>query len=574
MPYTKDSPNLPDHVKKMPAYAQEIWVSTFNSVLRDSGDEGKAFAIANAAAKKAIKRSKAAPSSGLDEADEEVSMSEKDETIIVAAQPGESDAAPVVAEAPLVKQDAGPATQNITTPEPKDEDEGWNSAEPVALCAKCKKKVAIIEGKKGFVGKRVVVTGKCKECGSKVSYMLPEKGEAKESVRSAYVSEAISLREAKVDEAQHLVEVTLIKPGWSANNRFYSPDVLKEAADLFTNCKAYADHPRRSDDADRPERSVRDIVGYYAKTWVGDGGAVVGQLKVLGEASQWLWPLITETVSTGVNLVSTSINALGQVREGEVEGRRGNVVQKIVKANSADVVTEAAAGGKFERLLASDCDAFTNDLLASMSYDEWVKSRPDFAIRLREEMKTARKDEADAALAQQLTEAKAERDAALEGIKKWEMDAIAWGKAEGEYKATIAILHEDIDKAVTKATVAAEAEIADLRQKLAAGDAAHRADKLLWEAALPDSMQAGLRDKIVGKTDDEARQVIEEARAEARRLVLKEGTVPVRATPSDGMQQPVNPIASLLGVTVPVAPGETAEQYAARKRMLEAQQRG
>ena len=44
---------LPDNIKKLPKHAQEIWLATFNNAFKQYNDESKAFAVANAAVKKA-----------------------------------------------------------------------------------------------------------------------------------------------------------------------------------------------------------------------------------------------------------------------------------------------------------------------------------------------------------------------------------------------------------------------------------------------------------------------------------------------------------------------------------------
>ncbi len=453
----------------------------------------------------------------------------------------------------------GPAEINQNPNDENDENAGWS-----ALCPKCKKVQPIVEAKELMVGKRKGMQGTCKECKGKVSW-FPEP--TKESTR--YVSECVNLREAKLDSEAKTVEVTVIHPGWSANDRYYDPNVLKESVDLFVNCKAYADHPGRSSEVDRPERSVRDIVGYYPKVWLDEFGAIKAQLKVLGEAVEWLWPLIEETVRTGVDLVSTSINALGKVTEGEVAGRKGAIVNKIVKANSADVVTTAAAGGKFERILASDRE-MTGDLLAAMDYDEWVQSRPDFATRLKEELKTARKDEADAALAKELTETKkiiTDSEAKLVEVKL-QLDNVTaeYSKTKTDLTAELDGYKAGVDAKIQEAIEAKDVEIAKLRENIVAGETAHRADKLLWEAKLPEGVD--VRERIVGKTDEEAKTIIEAARADYRKLVLKEGTVSVRGNGPE--KKPLaNEVSSILGVGIEVLPGERPEQYAVRKRMLE-----
>lgn len=516
-----------------------------------------------------------------------------------------------VKEATPVDDVGGPTEMNVSkvAVEPSEEDKGWN-----AFCPKCKKNQNIVEAKETTVGKRKGMMGLCEACKSKVSW-FPDA--AKESAR--YVSEGIPLLEAKLDSTAKTVEVTIIRPGWSMNDRYYSSESLKESAALFENCKAYADHPARNAEVDRPERSIRDIVGYYPKVWVADNGAIMGQLKIIGESVNWLWPLIEETVNTGVPLVSTSINALGKVTEGEIDGRKGAIVQKIIKANSADIVTQAAAGGKFERLLASD-DSFTKDLIAAMDYDEWVTSRPEYAVRLRDEMKTARKDEVNEAVRKELDETKAalleattalatekaesekklseiqtasetklteaqktvdtavaesetklseatralgSKDAEIVELKGASDKAIA--ELKESYEAQIAELTESKNREITELVEAKGNEIAELQAKLAAGDSAYRADKLIWEANLPEGLREETRKKIMGKETEDAKGIIESVRQEARKLVLEEGTVPVKETPKSTPSY-TNPVASVLGVNFVSMPGETAEAYAARKR--------
>lgn len=48
MPYTASAPNLPANVRKRPLRSRRRWAATWNSIFRKTGDEGQAFAIANA----------------------------------------------------------------------------------------------------------------------------------------------------------------------------------------------------------------------------------------------------------------------------------------------------------------------------------------------------------------------------------------------------------------------------------------------------------------------------------------------------------------------------------------------
>src|SRR5258708_4388977 len=82
-------------------------------------------------------------------------------------------------------------------------------------------------------------------------------------LRTMYLSEAAVLEGGAIDEANYTVPVVLIKPGWSANSRYYSRDMLARAVPAFEGAKAFADHPGNAEQKDRPERSVKDITGYY-----------------------------------------------------------------------------------------------------------------------------------------------------------------------------------------------------------------------------------------------------------------------------------------------------------------------
>lgn len=356
--------------------------------------------------------------------------------------------------------------------------------------------------------------------------------------RTTYLREG-AMFEAVQDGAQYVVPVTLITPGWSKNGRHYGPDVLSKAAKVFEGVKAYADHPGKEDEKNRPERSVKDIVGYYTGVNVTNDGALKADLHVVGEARQWLWPLIQETVTAKQDLIGLSINALGKTSMGERDGKRGVIVEDIVKGNSTDIVTTPAAGGAFERLQASD-DGFTADLLAAMDYDEWRTARPEFVERLAVRFKTARLDES-------VRQASAQ----VEGLTA----------QVSERDARIATLEE--------AKRALEAQLSDMRAEMARRDKAAYADQLIAESKLPsgswhaNTRAALLRESETGQWPSivaNQRQMYADA---ARSAPVQP---PVRGVPVKPSY--TNALTEALGVSVLPLPNETPEQYALRKAQL------
>lgn len=446
-------------------------------------------------------------------------------------------------------------------------DEKPKAKGPMGFCPKCGKEMELLDATEAKVAGKKALKGKC-SAGHDMTQFVTE---TKES-RAIWFAESIGTTGAVLDDTAKEVELTLIAPGWSANGRIYEKSVLEAAVNLFNGVKAYADHPVRSGESDRPERSIRDIVGYYPSVWLGEDGAIKGRLRVVGEAVGWLWPLIQETVSKGVSLVNVSINALGRVEPGEVLGRKGFIVKDIIKANSVDVVTQAAAGGKFERLLAGT-DGFTDDLLAALSYDEWLNVRSDYALKLREEMKTARKDEADAALATELEESKAKlaslADEWQAKLTESQSTSATIQGALDTAKAFEATLKSEYEKNLHEAVEAKSKDILALADKVKLLESERLADRLIWQAKLPDALVEGVRKDITGKSEADAQAIIETMRAGWRQTVLGEGKVPAQTvTATEPIQESQNLVAGLLGVSVVPLAGETAEVYVERKRKL------
>lgn len=220
--------------------------------------------------------------------------------------------------------------------------------------------------------------------------------------RAAYFADLADLRESVLDEASYVAQgVTLIKPGFSKNTdkagrpRYYPPDVLKRDAVKFEGVRSYANHPRKSDEKDLPERDIKDITGYFENVRASDDGTIKADYRVVGSARQWLWPMIQEAVTRKPDLIELSINALGETSIGKIEGRDSVVIESIVKGNSVDNVTSGAAGGTFKgALLASDPDQWTSDLIEAMPFEQWRSVKPEYVDKLKAEWKTIRETEA------------------------------------------------------------------------------------------------------------------------------------------------------------------------------------
>jgi len=347
-------------------------------------------------------------------------------------------------------------------------------------------------------------------------------------VRTTYLSES-ALFESATDAG---VDVTLIRPGWSKNNRYYSKEALSRAADKFEGSKAYLDHPSKSDEQNRPERSVKDIAGSYSNVRQADDGRLVGTLHLLGENGTFIRPLIDAAIAGKPDLIGLSINALGKTVQGEAEGRKGIIVEDIAQANSTDIVTTPAAGGRFERLAASD-DSFTADLLAAMDYDEWANARPEFLQRLRESMKALRQDEA---------------------IKEAQSQTTALREAN----ATLETRNKELEAKLKEAGKA----VSDMRAQQAQRDAGLYAAKLLKASHLPTGWQTTVQTQLLAEANTGLWPGL--ISAEQAKFASVRGVIPVQVAGAVTRQGANSVVSESL---VPL-PNESPEAYGRRMGYL------
>ena len=145
------------------------------------------------------------------------------------------------------------------------------------------------------------------------------------------------------------ITFTVIKPGWSKNNRYYPASLLKDRATIFEGAKMFADHATDKEVSARPEGSVNNWVANITKVWPESDGTIKASAKVIDPQFKAKLALLGE--SQMLNTMGVSIRAMGTSKPGEAEGRKGNVVESLTKAASVDFVTFAGAGGQVEGLL-------------------------------------------------------------------------------------------------------------------------------------------------------------------------------------------------------------------------------
>jgi hypothetical protein len=164
------------------------------------------------------------------------------------------------------------------------------------------------------------------------------------------ISDIIPLKEASV-RGDGTLSVKIIEPGWGSA-AFYPAEVLeRDGPKAFPKgTHMFLDHPTESEDKQRPERSVRDLVGALTgdARWMAEGPAgpgLYGDAEVIAPFRDALDELAPH--------IGVSIRAMGEASEGEREGRKGPVLERFDSGISVDFVTAAGAGGKVLELMES-----------------------------------------------------------------------------------------------------------------------------------------------------------------------------------------------------------------------------
>lgn len=367
--------------------------------------------------------------------------------------------------------------------------------------------------------------------------------------RAGVLRERLALAEAAADDATRTVKgVTLIRAGWSANadkagrQRYYPAETLRrDGPSVFEGAHLHVNHPSQSEGKDRPEGDAFGVMGWYENVHWDDATASLKGDQVLVDrrmVTDELWPLIKAAVERKPDLIELSINAVGTMSAGTVEGRAAQVVETIERGGRparVDIVTRGAAGGSFQgALLAADASDLTDDLLRAMPFEAWRQARPEYVERLKTEWKTTRDTAA-------LAEVRAE-------LERKETE---WATLSEQHRAEVA-------------------ELAQLRR-------AATADRLLAASSLPHRLRPQVREQLLAVADEGAMQAVlasEHTKYQSAPkppvTVAGGGQRPAAAAVTAAAPEAaqVRVVAGLMDVqeAVVVRPGEDIHAYTARRQ--------
>lgn len=134
------------------------------------------------------------------------------------------------------------------------------------------------------------------------------------------------------------------------SSAYYPKDVLeRDGARVFhTGLAMYLNHPTQTEQYDRPERAVQDLVGKLTSDAVFESDGLYADVE--------FYDSFVTQINEKHEDVGLSVRAHGMTEDGEIDGRYGPILLALLAADSVDVVTKAGAGGKLTSILESDRD--------------------------------------------------------------------------------------------------------------------------------------------------------------------------------------------------------------------------
>jgi hypothetical protein len=209
---------------------------------------------------------------------------------------------------------------------------------------------------------------------------------ARESVKLIFRSRQFKESAASDNGIGHTkFRVVILQEGMGnlKDGYYYSREAIKSAVPVFEGKKIYADHPTDEEEKIRPERSVRDVLGHFENVEAveGEGGQMMLEADVcILPEEEWARARMRHAVEYSKkypdkDFIGLSINAGGEseprrmadvidfapeaakrklVQAQEMGMNEVEVVTSIKEAKSADLVTEAGAGGKILEMLEKE----------------------------------------------------------------------------------------------------------------------------------------------------------------------------------------------------------------------------
>jgi uncharacterized protein (DUF1778 family) len=177
-------------------------------------------------------------------------------------------------------------------------------------------------------------------------------------------------------------DVTICESGFTKNGWYHPEEVLREGAAMFEG--ATVNLYELPQGATHVPDALFDVKSLLAKNKVGwlDGARYVAGEGIKGvlhflDSAKWMGKNIVDAMSKGMQIYGLSYDCAVRATKDVVEGRPVFKLAKFLSVDSVDIVTRPAAGGRFNRAMASMPAQKQEDDMKKKLFDLVQEKRPD-----------------------------------------------------------------------------------------------------------------------------------------------------------------------------------------------------
>ena len=178
-------------------------------------------------------------------------------------------------------------------------------------------------------------------------------------------------------------DVTIIQPGFSKNGWYHPEEVLKESAPLFegVDVNIYEIPGKGATHVNDALFDVKSLLVKNKAAWLEKVHYVAKQgLKAtlhFVDSFKWVGKNLLQGIKNGADVYGLSLDAPARAIREDVDGRAVIKLLKFLAVDSVDIVTRPAAGGKFNRAIASMKQKKEDIMDKQQLWDMITEKRPD-----------------------------------------------------------------------------------------------------------------------------------------------------------------------------------------------------
>jgi hypothetical protein len=171
--------------------------------------------------------------------------------------------------------------------------------------------------------------------------------------------------------------ITIITPGWGSSGYYSAEALAKAATDVVfpAGTQMHIDHQSAEDRETQPAGEVKTLAAYLAEDarwepeWVDPKTGVKGRLYAEARVTSAWGPHLAELK----DVIGTSIVAGAEMSLGEVDGRRGRIIETLFPGvlNRVDFVTHAGRGGHIAEVM----EGFKAEAEEKRNVGQWLEAR-------------------------------------------------------------------------------------------------------------------------------------------------------------------------------------------------------